>query len=69
MNVLLLKGKIKFTSDTEIISSEQMMAHLGECILADKPQVNVFLAHLGECILTDKPQVNVFSPSRRMYIS
>jgi hypothetical protein len=61
MNVLLLKGKIKFTSDTEIISSEQMMAHLGECILADKPQVNVFLAHLGECILTDKPQVNVFS--------
>lgn len=38
MNVLLLKGKIKFTSDTEIISSEQMMAHLGECILADKPQ-------------------------------
>lgn len=38
MNVLLLKGKVKFPSDTEIISSEQMMAHLGECILADKPQ-------------------------------
>lgn len=38
MNVLLLKGKIKFTSDTEIISSEQMMAHLGECIFANKPQ-------------------------------
>ncbi|XP_071120950.1 ubiquitin carboxyl-terminal hydrolase MINDY-1-like isoform X1 [Mytilus edulis] len=38
MNVLLLKGKIKFSSDTEIISSEQMMAHLGECIFANKPQ-------------------------------
>lgn len=42
MNVLLLKGQIKFPSDTEIISSEQIMAHLGECILANKPQVRIY---------------------------
>ena len=39
MNVLLLKGKVKFAPGTEIITPEQLMTHLGECILENAPKV------------------------------
>ncbi|XP_013090956.2 ubiquitin carboxyl-terminal hydrolase MINDY-1-like isoform X1 [Biomphalaria glabrata] len=38
MNVLLLKGKVKLAPMLEMITSEQLMTHLGECILDNMPQ-------------------------------
>ncbi|KAK3102027.1 hypothetical protein FSP39_008212 [Pinctada imbricata] len=38
MNVLLVKGKVRLTIGTEIITAEQLMTHLGECILENAPK-------------------------------
>lgn len=39
MNILLLKGKVKFAPSTEYITPEQVMTHLGDCILENAPKV------------------------------
>ncbi|XP_005110657.1 ubiquitin carboxyl-terminal hydrolase MINDY-1 [Aplysia californica] len=38
MNVLLLKGKVKLAPMLEMITSEQLMTYLGECIFENMPQ-------------------------------
>ncbi|MBN3274924.1 MINY1 hydrolase, partial [Polyodon spathula] len=38
MNVLFLRWKAKLPAQTEVISVEELMTHLGECILATKPR-------------------------------
>ncbi|KAK7088863.1 hypothetical protein V1264_024945 [Littorina saxatilis] len=38
VNVLLLKGKVRLASIVEMITSEQLMAHLGECVVESKPK-------------------------------
>lgn len=39
MNVLLLKGKIKLAPMLEMVTSEQLMAYLGECVIESMPKV------------------------------
>ncbi|XP_059164547.1 ubiquitin carboxyl-terminal hydrolase MINDY-1-like isoform X2 [Physella acuta] len=38
MNVLLLKGKVKLAPMLEMVTSEQLMTYLGECIFENMPQ-------------------------------
>ncbi|KAK1154668.1 ubiquitin carboxyl-terminal hydrolase MINDY-1 [Acipenser oxyrinchus oxyrinchus] len=38
MNILFLRWKAKLPAQTEVISAEELMAHLGECVLAAKPR-------------------------------
>uniref|UniRef100_A0A6J0U1M0 Ubiquitin carboxyl-terminal hydrolase n=1 Tax=Pogona vitticeps TaxID=103695 RepID=A0A6J0U1M0_9SAUR len=38
MNILFLQWKVKLPPQKEVISSEELMAHLGDCILSIKPQ-------------------------------
>ncbi|XP_025088255.1 ubiquitin carboxyl-terminal hydrolase MINDY-1-like isoform X2 [Pomacea canaliculata] len=38
MNVLLLKGKVKLAPMLEMVTSEQLMAYLGECVIENMPQ-------------------------------
>ncbi|XP_036359134.1 dentin sialophosphoprotein isoform X2 [Octopus sinensis] len=38
MNVLLLQGRVTLDSTSELITSEQLMDHLGECILQNVPK-------------------------------
>ncbi|MBN3294062.1 MINY1 hydrolase, partial [Polypterus senegalus] len=40
MNVLFLRWKAKLPPQTEVITTEELMAHLGECILSIKPGEN-----------------------------
>ncbi|XP_076450790.1 ubiquitin carboxyl-terminal hydrolase MINDY-1-like [Babylonia areolata] len=44
MNVLLLKGKVCLAPLVEMITSEQLMAHLGDCVVESKPK-NLDEAH------------------------
>ncbi|KAL8580100.1 hypothetical protein ACOMHN_051268 [Nucella lapillus] len=44
VNVLLLKGKVRLAPLVEMITSEQLMAHLGECVVESKPK-NLDEAH------------------------
>uniref|UniRef100_A0A8D0GAW3 Ubiquitin carboxyl-terminal hydrolase n=1 Tax=Sphenodon punctatus TaxID=8508 RepID=A0A8D0GAW3_SPHPU len=37
MNILFLKWKVKLPPQKEVITSEELMAHLGDCILSTKP--------------------------------
>ena len=39
MNVLLLKGKVRLAPIVEMITSEQLMAHLGDCVVESMPKV------------------------------
>ena len=39
MNALLLKGKVKLAPVIEMITSEQLMTYLGDCILESMPEV------------------------------
>lgn len=39
MNILLLKGKVKLEPGLEIITPEQIMTYLGDCILENAPKV------------------------------
>ncbi|CAM4637896.1 unnamed protein product [Leuciscus chuanchicus] len=38
MNILLLRWKVKFPAQTEVVTTEELMAHLGECVLSIKPR-------------------------------
>ncbi|XP_027767163.1 ubiquitin carboxyl-terminal hydrolase MINDY-1 [Empidonax traillii] len=38
MNVLLLRWKVKLPPQKEVITAEELMAHLGDCILATQPR-------------------------------
>ncbi|XP_015192135.2 ubiquitin carboxyl-terminal hydrolase MINDY-1 [Lepisosteus oculatus] len=38
MNILFLRWKAKLPAQTEVITTEELMAHLGECILSIKPR-------------------------------
>lgn len=38
MNILFLRWKAKLPPQTEVISAEELMAHLGECVLSTKPR-------------------------------
>ncbi|XP_052388980.1 ubiquitin carboxyl-terminal hydrolase MINDY-1 isoform X2 [Carassius gibelio] len=38
MNILLLRWKVKLPAQTEVITTEELMAHLGECVLSIKPR-------------------------------
>ncbi|XP_066577504.1 ubiquitin carboxyl-terminal hydrolase MINDY-1 [Amia ocellicauda] len=38
MNILFLRWKAKLPAQTEVINTEELMAHLGECILSIKPR-------------------------------
>ncbi|KAM9494706.1 ubiquitin carboxyl-terminal hydrolase MINDY-1 isoform 2-T4 [Clarias gariepinus] len=38
MNVLFLRWKAKLPAQTEVITIEELMAHLGECVLSIKPR-------------------------------
>uniref|UniRef100_A0A3P8YMK6 Ubiquitin carboxyl-terminal hydrolase n=1 Tax=Esox lucius TaxID=8010 RepID=A0A3P8YMK6_ESOLU len=38
MNVLFLRWKAKLPAQTEVITTEDLMAHLGECVLSIKPR-------------------------------
>lgn len=38
MNVLLLKGKVRLAPMLEMVTSEQLMAYLGECVIENMPQ-------------------------------
>ncbi|XP_043935971.1 ubiquitin carboxyl-terminal hydrolase MINDY-1 isoform X2 [Protopterus annectens] len=40
MNILFLRWKVKLPPQTELITTEELMAHLGECILSIKPREN-----------------------------
>nr|KAG5702894.1 hypothetical protein BaRGS_034667 [Batillaria attramentaria] len=39
MNVLLLKGKVRLAPMLEMVTSEQLMAYLGDCVFESMPQV------------------------------
>ena len=39
VNVLLLKGKVRLAPIVEMITSEQLMAHLGDCVVESMPKV------------------------------
>ncbi|XP_041259932.1 ubiquitin carboxyl-terminal hydrolase MINDY-1 [Onychostruthus taczanowskii] len=38
INVLLLRWKVKLPPQTEVVTAEELMAHLGDCILATQPR-------------------------------
>ncbi|XP_067282140.1 ubiquitin carboxyl-terminal hydrolase MINDY-1 [Pseudorasbora parva] len=38
MNILLLRWKVKLPAQMEVITTEELMAHLGECVLSIKPR-------------------------------
>ncbi|XP_077051305.1 ubiquitin carboxyl-terminal hydrolase MINDY-1 isoform X1 [Siphateles boraxobius] len=38
MNILLLRWKVKFPAQTEVVTTEELMSHLGECVLSIKPR-------------------------------
>lgn len=38
MNILLLRWKVKLPAQTEVITTEELMSHLGECVLSIKPR-------------------------------
>ncbi|XP_059411897.1 ubiquitin carboxyl-terminal hydrolase MINDY-1-like isoform X2 [Carassius carassius] len=38
MNILLLRWKVKFPAQMEVVTTEELMAHLGECVLSIKPR-------------------------------
>ncbi|XP_042749559.1 ubiquitin carboxyl-terminal hydrolase MINDY-1 [Lagopus leucura] len=38
MNILFLQWKVKLPPQKEVVTSEELMAHLGDCILSIKPQ-------------------------------
>ncbi|XP_075593197.1 ubiquitin carboxyl-terminal hydrolase MINDY-1 isoform X3 [Balearica regulorum gibbericeps] len=38
MNILLLQWKVKLPPQKEVITAEELMAHLGDCILSTQPQ-------------------------------
>lgn len=38
MNILLLRWKVKLPAQTEVVTTEELMAHLGECVLSIKPR-------------------------------
>ncbi|KAB1260539.1 Ubiquitin carboxyl-terminal hydrolase MINDY-1 [Camelus dromedarius] len=38
MNILLLQWKVKLPPQKEVITSDELMAHLGDCLLSIKPQ-------------------------------
>ncbi|TRY74355.1 hypothetical protein DNTS_032049 [Danionella cerebrum] len=38
MNILLLRWKVKLTPQTEVVTTEELMAHLGESVLSIKPR-------------------------------
>ncbi|KAM6217148.1 ubiquitin carboxyl-terminal hydrolase MINDY-1 [Rhynchocyon petersi] len=38
MNILFLQWKVKLPPQKEVITSEELMAHLGDCLLSIKPQ-------------------------------
>ncbi|XP_028911606.1 ubiquitin carboxyl-terminal hydrolase MINDY-1 isoform X1 [Ornithorhynchus anatinus] len=38
MNVLFLQWKVKLTPQKEVVTSDELMAHLGDCLLSIKPQ-------------------------------
>ncbi|XP_063296138.1 ubiquitin carboxyl-terminal hydrolase MINDY-1 isoform X1 [Pelobates fuscus] len=40
MNILFLRWKVKLPPQKEVITSEELMAHLGDCILSIQPQEN-----------------------------
>ncbi|XP_053330730.1 ubiquitin carboxyl-terminal hydrolase MINDY-1 [Spea bombifrons] len=40
MNILFLRWKVKLAPQKEVITSEELMAHLGDCILSIQPQEN-----------------------------
>ncbi|XP_078526760.1 ubiquitin carboxyl-terminal hydrolase MINDY-1 [Lissotriton helveticus] len=40
MNILFLRWKVKLPPQKEVITSEELMAYLGECFLSIKPQEN-----------------------------
>ncbi|KAM9114204.1 ubiquitin carboxyl-terminal hydrolase MINDY-1 isoform 1-T1 [Pangshura tecta] len=40
MNILFLQWKVKLSPQKEVITSDELMAHLGDCILSIKPQEN-----------------------------
>ncbi|KAG7317408.1 hypothetical protein KOW79_019706 [Hemibagrus wyckioides] len=40
MNILFLRWKAKLPPQTEVITIEELMAHLGECVLSIKPREN-----------------------------
>ncbi|KAK3512186.1 hypothetical protein QTP70_033939 [Hemibagrus guttatus] len=40
MNILFLRWKAKLPPQTEVITIEELMAHLGECVLSIKPSEN-----------------------------
>ncbi|KAL4629513.1 protein FAM63A [Arapaima gigas] len=40
MNILFLRWKAKLSPQTEMVSTEDLMAHLGECVLSIKPREN-----------------------------
>ncbi|XP_043073328.1 ubiquitin carboxyl-terminal hydrolase MINDY-1 isoform X2 [Puntigrus tetrazona] len=37
MNILLLRWKVKLPAQTEVVTTEELMSHLGECVLNIKP--------------------------------
>ncbi|KAA0710094.1 Ubiquitin carboxyl-terminal hydrolase MINDY-1 [Triplophysa tibetana] len=38
MNILLLRWKVKLAAQTEVVTTEELMSHLGECVLSIKPR-------------------------------
>ncbi|XP_051981122.1 ubiquitin carboxyl-terminal hydrolase MINDY-1-like, partial [Xyrauchen texanus] len=38
MNILLLRWKVKLPAQSEVVTTEELMAHLGECVLSIKPR-------------------------------
>ncbi|XP_010218751.1 PREDICTED: protein FAM63A [Tinamus guttatus] len=38
MNILLLQWKVKLPPQKEVVTSDELMAHLGDCILSIRPQ-------------------------------
>ncbi|XP_010021981.1 PREDICTED: protein FAM63A-like, partial [Nestor notabilis] len=38
MNILLLQWKVKLPPQKEVVTAEELMAHLGDCILATQPR-------------------------------
>ncbi|XP_063803070.1 ubiquitin carboxyl-terminal hydrolase MINDY-1 [Pseudophryne corroboree] len=40
MNILFLRWKVKLPPQKEVITSEELMAHLGDCVLSIQPQEN-----------------------------
>ncbi|OCT69353.1 ubiquitin carboxyl-terminal hydrolase MINDY-1 [Xenopus laevis] len=40
MNILFLRWKVKLPLQKEVVTSEELMAHLGDCVLSIQPQEN-----------------------------